>query len=59
MSRIDLTGITVAEPFQLKDHHADYGLKGIVGPTQKMAVNYNAACTDRQAALGLMTMIAK
>ena len=56
MLAIDMTGAKV-EPFELKADHADYELKGLVGPKQNMHVEYNQACSKRQAALGLMTMV--
>lgn len=55
---VDMTGIKV-EPFELKKGKADYKLKGPFGPEQVMSVEYNESCSTRQAALGLLTIIAR
>jgi hypothetical protein len=54
---VSMRGITV-DPFELGEDHADYQYKGIVGPKQTGKVEYNRSCTKRQAALGLLTIIA-
>lgn len=55
---IDMTGATV-EPFQLKSGVAEYKLQGPVGPKQAMKVEFNDACSKRQAALGIMTLVGR
>lgn len=55
---VSMTGATVA-PFQLKAGRGDYELEGPVGPKQSKSFEFNESCTKRQAALGLLTMIAK
>lgn len=58
ITSVSMVGITV-DPIELKDGRADYALQGPIGPKQKMTVEYSKSCTNRQAALGLVSIIAK
>ncbi len=55
---VDMTGAKV-ETFELKNGHAEYWMQGPIGPKQKKSAEYNSRCTTRQAALGIISMIAK
>jgi hypothetical protein len=55
---VNMAGVTI-EPFELKSGKADYTLQAPIGPKQSMTVEYNNACSNRQAALGILTVIAK
>jgi hypothetical protein len=58
ITSVSMAGITV-DPIELKDGRADYSVQGPIGPKQKMVVEFSKSCTKRQAALGLVSMIAK
>ncbi len=58
ITKISMAGITV-DSIELNESRADYEIQGPFGPKQKMAVEYNSRCTKRQAALGLMAMLAQ
>ena len=55
---VAMTGITV-DPFELKKGYADVVYQGIIGPKQNAKIQFSPSCSMKQAALGLLTVVAK
>lgn len=56
--KVNMQGVKAA-PFELGKTQASYDFQGVMGPMQHMTIEYNEPCTAKQAALGVMALIAR
>ena len=51
--------VSKIEPFNLGKNSAEYAMQGPFGPKQNMKIEYNDQCSLKQAALGVVALLAK
>ena len=50
---------TTIDPFEIKNGRIEYDIKGPIGPKHRDLVEYNSACSNRQAAVGFLAVMGK